>query len=196
MLFRKIRHIACKPAAYIAIAAGTMTLCASCGGRSFTRQLDMADSLAAVNAPLATEQLERIKDPVKYSCKEEQMRWKLLKVKADVYSFKKFTSDSIIRQVVEYYENHNADISTKTQAYYYAGKVYQSMNDMPQATDYYMKVLDIIPENEINLRGRTYNQLGYIYASLWIDGKAIDMYMKADSCYLASQDTASCIITD
>lgn len=167
----------------------------ACNGNHIARQLDIADSLSATNAPLAEKKLEQIKDSVNTLCEEEQVRWKLIKVKTDVYSFKKFTSDSLIYPVVKYYEQHNYDKSKLAQAYYYAGKVYGSMNDRPQAFKYFTKALDIIPPDEVNLKGRTYNQLGYIYTSQWLDENAIYMYMKADSCYLASGDTASCIYT-
>ncbi len=186
---------ACNIATYIVIAAIITISGVACKGNHYRKQLDTADSLTGVDAQKATAILERIKDSVITGSEEEQIRWKLIKVKSDVYSFNKFTSDSLIRPVVEYYEENDNDINMLTQAYYYAGKVYQSMNDMPQAMDYYMKVLDIIPESETNLKGRTYNQLGYIYASQWLDSNALKMFLKADSCYVASGDTASCIYT-
>lgn len=191
----KILQVIYKPVVYMAFTTVFMMLCISCNNRRFTKQLDIADSLAAVNTPKTIEILERIKDSVDASCEEDNMRWKLIRVKADVYSFKKFSSDSLIHPVVEYYERHDNDKKKLTEAYYYAGKVYYSTNDIPRAIDYYLKVLNIIPEDEVNLKARTYNQLGYIYASQWLGENSLKMFLKADSCYLVSGDTASCIYT-
>lgn len=121
LLNKKLQDIY-KPVAYMIFATAFIMSCISCNNRRFTKQLDIADSLAIVNTPKAIEILDQIKDSVSASCEEDNMRWKLTRVKVDVYSFKKFSSDSLIRPVVDYYEEH--DKNKITQAYYYAGKVY------------------------------------------------------------------------
>ncbi len=169
----------------------TITAC----DHKYNRRLSIADSMISDNTGKAIILLEQIKDSIDTSDKQERMLWNLLRVKADVYEYRSFTSDSLIRPAMEYYEKHNEDKNTLAQAYYYAGKVYVSLNDYPQATDCFLKAITTIPKNDINLRGRTYNQLGYIYSDQWLDMDALSMFQKADSCYKASNDEESLIYT-
>lgn len=52
------------------------------------------------------------------------------------------------------------------EAYYYAGKTYMSLNASLMAMEYFFKTLDAAAESDLNLRGRTYSQLGYIYSTV------------------------------
>lgn len=180
---------------FMAVVVATVMLSISCGGHKKCGVFAIADSLISTNVPEAIRLLDRTKDSIDASNEKDRMVWSLLRVKAGIYNFQTFTSDSLVQPFVDYFEKHDNDKNILGQAYYYAGKVYLSMNDNPQATALLLKALATIPEEETNLRGRTYNQLGYIYSNQWLDSLALSMFEKADSCYKASNDTMSCVYT-
>lgn len=180
---------------FIVIVVTAAILFMACNSHKRNVKLAMADSLISTNVEEAIRLLDQIKDSIDASDEEDRMLWNLLRVKADIYDFQTFTSDSLIQPFVEYFEKHDNDKGMLGQAYYYAGKAYLSMNDNPQATAYFLKALATIPEEDLNLRGRAYNQLGYIYSNQWLDKLALDMFEKADSCYKASNDMASRVYT-
>lgn len=73
LLNKKLQDIY-KPVAYMIFATTFIMSCISCNNRRFTKQLDIADSLAIVNTPKAIEILDRIKDSVSASCEEDNLK--------------------------------------------------------------------------------------------------------------------------
>lgn len=162
---------------------------AGCVNNRFKEQLDCADSLAAVNTSQALAVLNRMDSAIANGSDEERMRWRLIKTKALVYSYHTFTSDSLIRPVVRYYEQN--DKAALKGTYYYAGKTYLSLNDYPHATDFFLKALEHTPQSEVRQRGRIYCQLGYIHQRTFLSDEALKMFKRADSCFLLSKDSVS-----
>ena len=91
-----------------------------------TRIAAMADSMAAAPLP-------------------ERMYFDLLRLKVMAYTYHEFSSDSIAVSLVRYYEDED-DERMLPEVYYYAGKVYKSLRDNPQATDYFQKAADLLPD--------------------------------------------------
>lgn len=116
------------------------------------------------------------------------MRYRLIRQKQIAYSFGSFTSYSTARALVEYYETRG-ERSRLPEAYYHVGKTYLSLNDSPMAMEYFFKTLDAVPESDLNLRGRTYSQLGYIFDRQWLDSEALGMFKKAYRCISRARDT-------
>lgn len=166
-----------------------------CDRHRFKYRLDMADSMAAVNSQKADSILASMADSIAMGSEEERMRWRLIKAKALVFGYHGFTTDTLIRPVVDFCERRGTDGKMLSETFYYAGKTYKSMNDYPRAMDYFQKALDAIPKEDTELRGRTYNQLGYIFKALWLEDKAIEMFKRADSCCVATQDSLSRVFT-
>ena len=59
-------------------------------------------------------------------------------------AYMRHTSDTLIRQVVAYYED-GADPWLLPEAYYYAGRVYSDLGDAPQALDYFERAAEALP---------------------------------------------------
>lgn len=140
-----------------------------------TRIAAMADSMAAAPLP-------------------ERMYFDLLRLKVMAYTYHEYTSDSIAVRLVRYYEDED-DERMLPEVYYYAGKVYKSLRDNPQATDYFQKAADLLPDEPSRLRSRIYYQLGDIYKFQVMPEKALEMYKKSyiDDKHL--KDTTSMIFS-
>ncbi len=124
-----------------------------------TRIAAMADSMAAAPLP-------------------ERMYFDLLRLKVMAYTYHEYISDSIAVRLVRYYEDEG-DERLLPEVYYYAGKVYKSLRDNPQATDYFQKAVDLLPDEPSKLRGKIYSQVGDIFWFQWLADEAMGMYKKS-----------------
>ena len=84
----------------------------------------------------------------------------LLTVKANDKAYVSHTSDSLIRDVIAYYERHDKDL-LYAEALYYGGRVYSDLGDYPTSLRYFQNALDITPADENpDLRSRIASQTG------------------------------------
>ena len=79
---------------------------------------------------------------------KQGMRYHLLYAKAMNKGYVVFSSDSIMRQVCEYYDNHGAS-KEKMLAYYLLGCVYRDINDSPKAISCLNKALEF-SDNDVS----------------------------------------------
>ena len=84
------------------------------------------------------------------------------------------TSDSLILDVLEWYETHDSK-GYYPEALYYAGRVYSDMGDSPTALRYFQQALDAIPEDSKNLmfRSSVLSQTGRLLSNMHLYSKAI-----------------------
>ena len=84
------------------------------------------------------------------------------------------TSDSLILDVLEWYETHDSK-RYYPEALYYAGRVYSDMGDSPTALRYFQQALDAIPEDSKNLmfRSSVLSQTGRLLSNMHLYSKAI-----------------------
>ena len=67
------------------------------------------------------------------------MYYWLLAVKASDKCYVPHTSDSLMKAVVHYYENHGTP-AQRMEAYYYLGSVYRDMQDAPRALNFFNRL--------------------------------------------------------
>ena len=79
----------------------------------------------------ALELLQHQKDSIASFPEETQMYYHLLCIQARDKQYIEHTSDSLINQIVQYYENRD-DAEKLMMAYYYQGSTYRDMNDAPR----------------------------------------------------------------
>ena len=81
-------------------------------------------------------------------------------------------SDSLILDLLNYY---SSDKGMYPEVLYYGGRVYSDLGDYPTALQYFYTALDIIPENEQNLKlkGNILSQTGRLLNSLRLYNDAI-----------------------
>ncbi len=95
---------------------------------------------------------------------EARAYYNLLSVKLNDKQYLKHTSDSVIKQVVAFYEN-NGDVNKLLEAYYYMGRIYRDMGDSPQALKVFQQALTLEEESTCPLLlGRIYEQIGTLLA--------------------------------
>ncbi len=97
----------------------------------------------------------------------------LLIIKASDKAYITHTSDSLILDVMDYYETHKDD-SYYPEALYYGGRVYYDLGDLPTALDFFQKAVDNLPNSEDNLRFRAniLSQIGHILNRLRLHDEA------------------------
>ncbi len=162
------------------------------GARIGQNRLDALDSLAQCCPDSTLGLLDKYASAAADYPKSDRMRLNLIGLKARSYAFQTLTNDSIAAMLVDYYEN-DGDSRLLPYAYYYAGKTFYSLNDMPQAMALFMKAVETTAKDDHELLGRTYNQIGYVYDNQMFDDDAIRMYRKALDEYEKAKDTVSIV---
>ena len=180
--------------AIAALAIAAFLLMQDRQGTVYPEALLRADSIVSKQPDSAAVILDGLEHGMASAPEAVRMRYRLIRQKQIAYSFGSFTSDSAARALVEYYETRG-ERSLLPEAYYYAGKTYMSLNDSPMAMEYFFKTLDAAAESDLNLRGRTYSQLGYIFDRQWLDSEALGMFKKAYRCSNKTNDTVSMIFS-
>lgn len=102
---------------------------------------------------------------------ETQMYYGLLKTKAEDKEYIRHTSDSLMKEVVHFYESHR-NTEKLMEAYYYLGCVYRDMKDAPRAMVAFQKAIEVGGNTQqYDILGRVYEQMGTIlaYQSLYED---------------------------
>ena len=80
-----------------------------------------------------------LKNCISEQSKAVQMYYWLLAVKASDKCYVPHTSDSLMKAVVHYYENHGTP-AQRMEAYYYLGSVYRDMQDAPRALIFFNRL--------------------------------------------------------
>lgn len=150
----------------------------SCDKPVIMEELLRAENLMSVNPDSALILLESTPFPDNKD-KENQAYYCLLLTEAQDKTYYTFTSDSIIRIALDYYETVN-DKQRLPKVYYYMGRVCHTLYDAPQAINYYLKAKDALPKDtDYALEARIYNQLGGLYVVLNFNENAASAYQKA-----------------
>ena len=131
----------------------------------------------------ALELLQHQKDSIASFPEETQMYYHLLCIQARDKQYIEHTSDSLINQIVQYYENRD-DAEKLMMAYYYQGSTYRDMNDAPRALKAFQQAVDVSKQDNI-LLPKAYNQMGslFMYQDLYdeaikVNRKNIELYTK------------------
>ena len=162
-------------------------LCA-CGHGSYPSVLLRADSLASVAPDSARTLLARWADSVAHAPERVRMYHRLLTIKAADKAYMRHTSDTLIRQVVAYYED-GADPWLLPEAYYYAGRVYSDLGDAPQALDYFEQAAEALPpKGREMLAGKIYSQMGTLFEHQQMHEEALEMYRRSYAIEVDAED--------
>ncbi|OUP07161.1 amino acid ABC transporter permease, partial [Mediterranea sp. An20] len=138
----------------------SVLLLASCSSGRYPSALYVADSLSVACPERAVALLDSLRPQMEQEGERVRMYYQLLCVKARDKAYLPHTSDSLVLEVLRYYEDKQ-DLCHLPEAYYYAGRVASDLGDAPQALDYFQQALDAMPEGEMtDLRSRTISQMG------------------------------------
>ena len=98
----------------------------------------------------------------------------LLRIKAADKDYIEHTSDSLILDVISFYEKHG-DNALYSEALYYGGRVYSDLGDYPTSISYFRQALETLPEKEgnQNLRASILSQTGRLLATMRMYEEAV-----------------------
>lgn len=109
------------------------------GNKRYDNLMQRADSIMDSNddsAKVAIELLNKVKPQLDDFTKGQRMRYELLYHKAMNKACITFTSDSVMKEVVDYYDHHGS-ANERMLANYVLGCVYRDMHEAPMALEYY-----------------------------------------------------------
>ena len=159
-------------------------------GPQYPAVLETADSLSYVNPDSAVALLRSVEAEMSASQPAVRHFYDLMTLKAQDKADLPLTSDSLILDILQYYE-HGGDPNKLPEAYYYAGRVYSELGDAPQAIDYFQKAQTSL--NELNLqklpianakryeklKGTVLAQKGYLLRNQHLYKEAIESFRQA-----------------
>lgn len=158
----------------------------ACNNKPHPHAMQVADTLVYSNPDSACLLLEQLRDSINAEPQATQIYYQLLNIKARDKAYIAHTSDSLILEVLHYYEDKKEKMLLP-EAYYYAGRVYADLGDAPQALDYYQKAADLLEgSTDYRLQKVIYNQMGKLFLFQ-------DVYEEAMKAYKKSYQYQACI---
>ena len=138
-------------------------LLVACGkSEDLERVLGTADSLITVSPDSAFHYLEAHSTLKPEGSRSQRMRYELLRATAQNKAYVDFTTDSVMKQVADYYDHHGT-ANQQLQAHYLLGCVYRDLGELPHAVDCYLEAIDRADTTEVGCDFRT---LGNVYSEL------------------------------
>ena len=176
-------------------------LLASCAGnRKYDDLMKRADSIMNVNddsAKVAIRMLDGIKSQLPEFSQSQKMRYELLRHKAMNKACITFTSDNVMKKVVDYYDNHGS-ANERMLANYVLGCVYRDMYEAPMALEYYNKATEqadtTAADCDYGTLYRVYSQMGFLFSKQYLPYQLLDAFGKAVKYAYLAKDTLNAII--
>ena len=133
-----------------------------CNGRKMTNQLEAISQMADVNPDSALTALAKYEGEKQKWSKGDKMYFELVRLKAENKSEVTFKSDSIIKEVVEYFKE-KGNANEKMLAYYLLGRTYFDMEEAPEALQAYY---DAISSADTTSTSCDYSTLTVVYGQM------------------------------
>ena len=176
-------------------------LLASCAGnRKYDDLMQRADSIMDVDddsATVAIRMLDGIKPQLPEFSQSQKMRYELLRHKAMNKACITFTSDSVMKEVVDYYDHHGS-ANERMLANYVLGCVYRDLHEAPMALEYYNKATEqadtTAADCDYGTLYRVYSQMGFLFSKQYLPYQLLDAFGKAMKYAYLAKDTLNAII--
>ena len=177
-----------------------MLLSSCAGNRKYDDLMQRADSIMNVNddsAKVAIRMLDGVKSQLPEFSKSQKMRYELLRHKAMNKACITFTSDSVMKEVVDYYDHHGS-ANERMLANYVLGCVYRDMHEAPMALEYYNKATEqadtTAADCDYGTLYRVYSQMGFLFSKQYLPYQLLDAFGKAEKYAYLAKDTLNAII--
>ena len=165
-------------------------------GQSYPPSLQAADSLMNERPDSALALLDDMEADMANAAKSVRMRYQLLRHKAMNKADVLFTSDSLMLDVVDYYDSHGT-ANDRMLAHYLLGCVYRDMREVPHAINCYMDAVakaDTVSGNcDYQVLGCVYSQMAWLYHQQLLLSYEIDARKMAMHYAFLSNDTLNAI---
>ena len=176
-------------------------LLASCAGnRKYDDLMQRADSIMNVNddsAKVAIRMLDGVKPQLPEFSQSQKMRYELLRHKAMNKAYISFTSDSIMKEVVDYYDRHGS-ANERMLANYVLGCVYRDLHEAPLALEYYNKATEqadtTAADCDYGTLYRVYSQMGFLFSKQYLPYQELNVFDKAEKYAYLAKDTFNAIV--
>ena len=183
---------------YLLLIIMILTSCA--GNRKYDDLMQRADSIMNVNddsAKVAIRMLDGVESQLPEFSKAQKMRYELLRHKAMNKAYISFTSDSIMKEIVDYYDRHGS-ANERMLANYVLGCVYRDMHEVPLALEYYNKAAEqadtTAADCDYGTLYRVYSQMGFLFSKQYLPYQLLDAFGKAEKYAYLAKDTLNAII--
>ena len=177
-----------------------MILTSCAGNRKYDDLMQRADSMMDVDddsAKVAIRILDGVKPQLLEFSKAQKMRYELLRHKAMNKAYISFTSDSIMKEVVDYYDRHGS-ANERMLANYVLGCVYRDMHEVPLALEYYNKAEEqadtTAADCDYGTLYRVYSQMGFLFDKQYLPYQELEAFGKAVRYAYLAKDTLNAII--
>ena len=177
-----------------------MILASCAGNRKYDDLMQRADSIMDVDddsAKVAIRMLDGIKPQLPEFSQSQKMRYELLRHKAMNKACITFTSDSVMKEVVDYYDNYGS-ANERMLANYVLGCVYRDMHETPMALEYYNKATEqadtTAADCDYGTLYRVYSQMGFLFSKQYLPYQLLDAFGKAVKYAYLAKDTLNAII--
>lgn len=175
----------------IAILICSLVLCIGCGHRHDERLQKVAE-IVSDKPEEALSRLDSI-NPDELSSRD-RVYYDFLTVKGRDKAFITHTSDSLIKIVLDYAEQHK-DAGFYTEVLYYGGRVYSDLGDYPTALRYFQSALDRLPPDasNITLRRNVLNQTVRLLDDLRLFKEAVPLMEQTLAINRSRKDTTAIV---
>lgn len=170
------------------------------GNRRYDSLMQRADSIMDSNddsAKVAIKLLDKVKPQLDDFTKGQRMRYELLYHKAMNKACITFTSDSVMKKVVDYYDHHGS-ANERMLANYVLGCVYRDMHEAPTALEYYNKATEqadtTSADCDYGTLYRVYSQMGFLFSKQYLPYQELDAFGKAVKYAYLAKDTLNAIV--
>ena len=170
------------------------------GNRRYDSLMQRADSIMDSNddsAKVAIKLLDKVKPLLDDFTKGQRMRYELLYYKARNKACITFTSDSVMKEVVDYYDHHGS-ANERMLANYVLGCVYRDMHEAPTALEYYNKATEqadtTSADCDYGTLYRVYSQMGFLFSKQYLPYQELDAFGKAVKYAYLAKDTLNAIV--
>ncbi len=177
-----------------------MILASCAGNRKYDDLMQRADSIMNVNddsAKVAIRMLDGVKSQLPEFSQAQKMRYELLRHKAMNKACITFTSDSVMKEVVDYYDHHGS-ANERMLANYVLGCVYRDMHEAPMALKYYNKATEqadtTAADCDYGTLYRVYSQMGFLFSKQYLPYQELNAFDKAEKYAYLAKDTLNAII--
>ena len=178
-----------------------LLILASCAGnRKYDDLMQRADSIMNVDddsATVAIRMLDDVKPQLPEFSQSQKMHYELLRHKAMNKACITFTSDSVMKEVVDYYDHHGS-ANERMLANYVLGCVYRDMHETPMALEYYNKATEqadtTAADCDYGTLYRVYSQMGFLFSKQYLPYQLLDAFGKAVKYAYLAKDTLNAII--
>ena len=151
---------------HILLCLWALCMLIGCAGDGYTPALRTADSLMNDSPSVALAMLDSLKGEAQGWSKTRRMRYHLLTMKAQNKASVDFTSDSLAKDVVEYYDNHGT-ANDRLLAHYLLGCVYRDLGESPEALRAYYDAISVADtataDCDMSTLASVYGQMSQIF---------------------------------